>query len=188
MMPVVRLNDATFVDLKSIATWLGTETPSRTIEALVRDKMRSLDLERDVAEESQDSRSGGDELTFETTPGLSFTRLLAASVNGQELTKPNWAKLMLRVIACVKAKGFTGQKLVTELQIPAQIKPYDEEGYTHHADLGISVQGQSAQDAWKEASRLAAKHGIAVEARFQWRDNPKAQYPGRIGILRAGTA
>ena len=186
MMPVVRLNDATFLDLKSIATWLGTDTPSRTIEALVREKMENLDLARDVAEEAEGSPSGEGELTFETAPVLSFTRLLAASVNGQDLTKPNWAKLMLRVIACVKAKGYTGQKLVTELQIPAQIKPYDEEGYTHHADLGISVQGQSAQDAWKEASRLAAKHGIPVEVRFQWRDNPKAQYPGRTGILRAG--
>lgn len=187
MMPVVRLNDATFVDLKSIATWLGTDTPSRTIEALVRDKMKSLDLERDVAEESHEGLSSEGELTFETAPGLSFTRLLEATVEGQNLKKPNWAKLMLRVIACVKAKGFTGQKLVTELQIPAQIKPYDEEGYTYHADLGISVQGQSAQDAWKEASRLAAKHGVPVEVRFQWRDNPKAQYPGRVGVLSAGT-
>ena len=114
--------------------------------------------------------------------------MLAASVNGQTLTKPNWARVLLRVIASVKAKGFTGQKLVTELQIPAQIKPYDKDGYTYHGDLGISLQGQSAQDAWKEANRLAARHGIPLEVRFQWRDNPKAQYPGRIGLLRAGSA
>ena len=25
MMPVIRISDATFIDLKSISTWLGTE-------------------------------------------------------------------------------------------------------------------------------------------------------------------
>ena len=47
MMPVVRINDATFADLKSIATWFGTKTPSETIDRIVREAMEQLGMERD---------------------------------------------------------------------------------------------------------------------------------------------
>ena len=46
-------------------------------------------------------------------------------------------------------------KLVRELHIPSKAEPYEEEGFKYHPDLGISVQGQSASDAWKEVDRLA---------------------------------
>lgn len=42
MMPVLRSNDATFVDLKTISTWLGTKTPPGTVDALVRTRMEDL--------------------------------------------------------------------------------------------------------------------------------------------------
>ena len=35
MMPVIRLSDATFSELKAIATWLSAKTPSETIDRLV---------------------------------------------------------------------------------------------------------------------------------------------------------
>jgi hypothetical protein len=60
------------------------------------------------------------------------------------------------------------------------------DGYKFYPELGISVQGQSAMDAWKEVSRLAQKFRIPVEVRFQWRDNDKAQHPGKVGVIRAG--
>lgn len=188
MMPVVRISDATFVDLKSISTWLGTDTPSKTIENLVRDKMDALDLERDVNDEqSEVVASEGDVSVFERTPGLTFTRILSATMNGKSLSKPNWAGLLIEMAKHVKAKGFVEDRLATELQIPTNSEAYEEEGYRFYPELGISVQGQSAQDAWKEVSRLADKHRIPVEVKFQWRENEKAQHPGRVGIIRAGT-
>ncbi|TIL65361.1 MAG: hypothetical protein E5Y77_22410 [Mesorhizobium sp.] len=48
------------------------------------------------------------------------------------------------------------------------------------------LQGQSATDAWKEVDRLARKFGIPVGVRFQWRESPKAQHPGKIGLIRSG--
>ncbi len=41
-------------------------------------------------------------------------------------------------------------------------------------------------DVNKEASRIADKHHIPVDVTFQWRENDKAQHPGRTGVLRAG--
>lgn len=193
MMPVVRVNDATFVDLKSVATWLGTETPSKTIDRLVREKMEQLGLERDDAPEeimprdASKKASDRDDMEFRSAPGLSFTRVLAASVGGRKLAKANWSVVLLKVITATKRKnGMDARKLSHELQIPSKPYEYNSEGYRYQPELGISIQGQSAQDAWKEIQRLADKHHVAVEVRFQWRENDKAQYPGRIGILRAG--
>lgn len=191
MMPVIRISDATFIDLKSIATWLGTETPSKTIEDLVREKMDALDLdldlERDVGEEvTEVVTSGSGAKVFERTPGLTFTRILSATMEGKSLGKPNWAGLLIEMVKQVKAIGIAADRLTIELQVPTKPQAYEEEGYRFYPELGISVQGQSAQDAWREVSRLADKHRIPVEVEFQWRDNEKAQHPGRVGVVRAG--
>lgn len=186
MMPVIRISDATFVDLKSVSTWLGTNTPSETIERIVQEKMQALDLERDVEHASEVMDTDGQELVFDKTPGLAHTRVVSATIAGNAVDKPNWAGLLIRTIKFVKTKGLVGEKLAMELQIPAKASKYDEKGYTFYPDLGISIQGQSAPDAWKEVSRLANKFSIPIEVRFQWHDKDKAQHPGKIGRIRAG--
>lgn len=193
MMPVVRVNDATFFDLKSVATWLGTDTPSLTIDRLVREKMEQLGLERDDAPEEvttldvSSAVSDEGDMEFRSAPGLSFTRVLDASVSGEMLAKANWSGVLLKVITATKKKNAMDAKTLSqELQIPSKPYEHSSEGYKYQPELGISIQGQSAQDAWKEIHRLAEKHHIAAEVRFQWRENDKAQYPGRIGVLRAG--
>lgn len=193
MMPVIRVNDATFVDLKSVATWLGTETPSQTIDRLVREKMEQLGLERDDVPKEMMPRDASStapdegDMEFRSAPGLSFTRVLHASVGGQTLAKANWSGVLMNVITATKKKsGMDAKTLSHELQIPSKPYEYGSEGYKYLSELGISIQGQSAQDSWKEIQRLADKHHVAVEVRFQWRENDKAQYPGRIGVLRAG--
>ena len=186
MMPVIRINDATFVDLKSISTWLGTRTPSETIDSLVQEKMRALDLERDVEENSDGKDQNESSIQFENAPGLTFTRILYATIGGGNPDKTNWSGLLVSMIGRVKAKGLTGSKLVSELQIPAKTTASADDGFRYYPELGISVQGQSAAEAWKEISRLASKFQIPVEVQFQWRENDKAQHPGRIGIIRAG--
>ena len=92
------------------------------------------------------------------------------------------------MIAGVKAKGFEGEQLVRELGVPAKASDYEEDGYQYYPELGISFQVQSAADAWKEVDRLAKKHRIPVTVEFVWRHNPKAQSPGKTGVLRAGNA
>lgn len=147
--------------------------------------MEALDLERDINDGTLINDNPDGDLVFEKAPGLSFTRILSASVDNGKPEKINWAGLLMKVIGVVKAKGPSGEKLVTELQIPAHVSEYTMDGYKFQPELGISVQGQSAMDAWKEISRLAKKFRIPVEVRFQWRDNKKAQHPGKIGLIRA---
>lgn len=188
MMPVVRVNDATFADLSTLRTWFGTKTPSETIDRLVREAMEQLGMERDDEPDEVAATTGDGAMQFATAPGLTFTKPLAASINGKSIHNPRWSAILLLMVAQVKAKGFEGDKLVRELAIPAKVGQYEEEGFKYQPDLGISVQGQSASDAWKEVDRLAKKWRIPVTVEFRWRENPKAQYPGKTGVLRSGDA
>jgi hypothetical protein len=186
-MPVVRVNDATFTDLSALKTWFGTKTPSDTIDRIVREVMDQLDMERDVEPQETVTRTSEAAIEFDTAPSLTFTKLLSASVNGKALNSPRWASLLLATIGHIKAKGIEGEKLTRELHIPARTGRYEDEGFKFHPDLGISVQGQSASDAWKEVGRIADKWRIPVNVEFRWRQNPKAQYPDQTGRLRSGS-
>lgn len=188
MMPVVRVNDATFADLSTLRTWFGTKTPSDTIDRIVREAMEELGIERDDEPETAKTVTSDGSLEFETAPGLAFTKPLSASINGKSVPSPRWSSMLLTMIAQLKTKGFDGEKLVRELQVPAKVGRYEEEGFKYHINLGISVQGQSASDAWKEIDRIAKKWNIPVVIEFWWRQNKKAQFPGKTGRLRTGNA
>ena len=184
-MPVVRINDATFADLKAIAAWFGTSTPSQTIDRVVQEAMEQLGMERDSEPNEPVATKSDGAMEFDSAPGLAFTKPLSASVDGNSLKNPRWRGILIATIAQVRAKGFEGAKLARELHIPAKVEMYEEEGFNFHPELGISVQGQSASDAWKEIDRIAKKHRIPVMIEFWWRQNPKAQFPGRTGLLRS---
>lgn len=188
MMPVVRVNDATFDDLSTLKRWFGTKTPSDTIDRIVRGAMDQLGIERDDVPETAATSTSDGAMEFNSAPGLAFTKPLSASINGKAVPSPRWSSMLLTMIAQLKAKGFDDDKLVRELQVPAKTERYEEEGFKYYANLGISVQGQSASDSWKEIDRIAKKWGIPVVIEFWWRQNPKAQFPGKTGRLRSGNA
>lgn len=58
---------------------------------------------------------------------------------------------------------------------PARTDNYDGEEFKFNSELGISIKGQSAADAWNEIDRIAKKWRIPVVVELQWRENPKAQ-------------
>ena len=49
------------------------------------------------------------------------------------------------------------------------------------AELGISVQGQDGNGAWRAACHIAQKLGLALTARFVWREKDGAAFPGISG-------
>ncbi|MGV2129266.1 T4SS efffector SepA family protein [Agrobacterium vitis] len=187
MMPVIRIDDATFDRLSTLKTWYRTKTPSETIDRIVQEVFEQLGMERDDEPAGVETRTSDSVMQFNNAPGLTFTKPLTASINGKILSGPPWNSILQTVIAQVKAKGLEGKALAQELAIGARTDVYEDEGFKFHPDLGISVQGQSAGDCWREADRLAKKWRIPVSVEFRWRDNPKAQYPGKTGILQSGT-
>ena len=188
MMPVVRINDATFIDLSTLKTWFGTKSPSETIDRIVREAMEQLGIERDDEAEDVAITPTTGAKVFDTAPSLTFTKPIKASINGTTIPNPNWASILHVMLEQMKAKGFVGERLVKELAIPTRTAKYEEDGYRYIPELGVSVQGQSAADAWKEIDRLGKKWRIPVNVEFVWRQNPKAQHPGKAGVLRSGIA
>ena len=188
MMPVIRIDDATFAGLSTLKTWFGTKTPGDTIERVVREAMDQLGFERDDEPDADVAISDEGAMEFASAPGLTFTKPLAASLNGKTIQSPRWSSILFAMIAHLKAAGIEGEQLVRELHIPVKVGSYTKEGFRYHHKLGISLQGQSASDAWKEIDRLAKKWKVPVKVEFWWRQNSKAQYPGRTGILRSGGA
>jgi len=188
MSPVIRISDSTFVDLKVIATWLGIKTPPETLDHLVHEAMERLGIERDDEPEPITTAAATSDrvIEFNTAPGLAFTIPITASIDGKMLRNPTWSEILLAMIGQVKDKGYKGQNLVNELDIPARADRYEKEGFTFRPVLGISVQGKSTPDCWKEIDRIAKKWHIPVSVEFRWRQNPKAQYPGKMGVLRSG--
>ncbi len=186
-MPVIRISDAAFADLKYIATWLEADTPSKAIDRLVRNEMERLGLGREEQPISELAAPANNDVhSYDKAPGLSFTRVLFATVSSAHFSKMNWATLLLELIRCVQKKGIVGDNLAREIQIPSKVGRFEKNGFKFHPDIGLSIQGQSASDVWREVNRLANKHRIPVEVQFQWRDNDKAQHPGRTGSIKAG--
>ncbi len=188
MMPVIRLNDATFADLSALKTWYGTKTPSETIDRIVRDAMEQLDMERDAAAEEVTVTTSDGAMHFDAAPGLAFTKPLAASINGKALHSPCWSALLLTMIAQVKTKASRVTSSFANLPSLQRLSGMMRKVSNSVLTLGISVQGQSASDCWKEVERLSKKWAIPVSVKFWWKQNPKAQYPGKTGILRSGPA
>lgn len=187
-MPVVRINDVTFADLSTLKTWFGTKSPSETIDRIVREAMEQLGIEHDDEAEGVPVTANDGALVFDVAPSLTFTKPMKATINDNAILNPKWASILHVMIAQVKAKGFEGEKLVHELAVPTKAASYEDDGYRYYPELGISVQGQSAADAWKEVDRLSKKWRIPVAVEFVWRQNPKAQHPGKAGVLRSGNA
>ncbi len=188
MMPVLRIDDATFAGLSTLKTWFGTKTPSATIERVVKEAMDQLGFERDDEPDTEVVVSQGGAMEFTEAPGLTFTKPLAASLNGKTIQSPRWSSILLAMIAYLKTEGLSSEQLVRELHIPVKVGSYVGEGFRYNHSLGVSLQGQSAADAWREVDRLAKKWTVPVKVEFWWRQNSKAQFPGRTGILRSGGA
>ncbi len=189
MMPVVRVSDAAFMDLKLLSKWLETKTPGATIEEIISRSMDDLGLVQGASAEAHvggELPAAGAPMTFKKTPGLSFTKVLTAKVDGIPVPNPKWGTVLTKTIGAVLKTGLNAEALVRDLQINARSDQYEEHGYKYQPEVGLSIQGQSAPDAWREISRLANKWQIPVEVEFQWRENPKAQHPGRLGVLHAG--
>jgi hypothetical protein len=58
-----------------------------------------------------------------------------------------------------------------------------DDGFQPLGNLGFSIQGVAANDAWKAVLHLARALGCSVEVEFEWRSKEDAQHPGRRGRL-----
>ena len=57
----------------------------------------------------------------------------------------------------------------------------EDNGYNYVKEVGVSIQGPDANNAWKATYNVLQALKMPVEVIFVWQDNPKAATPGAIG-------
>lgn len=116
-------------------------------------------------------------------PSLKHTKVLAASVNGEDLVNPNWNLVMetLVIRAINEFREFDELRRRCPINMVRGCK--EDEGYHHLAEVDVSVQRRSANDIGRALAVGAPNLGIEVEVTFVWRAKEGAAFPGERARL-----
>jgi len=116
-------------------------------------------------------------------PSLTHTKVLAIEFCGRPLEHghANWNGLLNAAVRTAKSRAKTAADLKQLVIIPYVDGQKTDEGYRYLPELGLSVQGQDANGAWKAACHIAQKLGLTLTARFVWREKDGAAFPGITG-------
>lgn len=112
-------------------------------------------------------------------PNLAFTTVKFVKLNGEPLP-PHWNTLMLAVIReC--GRHMTKEQIRKLIICNYVAGKKEDHGYKYLEDVGVSVQGQDANNAWKATYHILKAIKVPVEVQFVWQENPKAAAPGSSG-------
>jgi hypothetical protein len=156
--------------------WELSEEGIKYAEGLIADRNISFD---------QHNKTGETVRTFNTksVPNLRHTKLLSARVKNETI-RPTWNGLLFDLISRIPKdvleKPDEARRLIIVNFVTGK---KEDEGYRFIPELGISVQGQDANDSWKGASHIAQRLGVPVEVEFLWRMKEGAAFPGSTGRL-----
>ena len=117
-------------------------------------------------------------------PSLTHTKVLAIEFCGQPLERghANWNGLLNAAVRAAKSRAKAGSPDLKQLVIIPYVDGHKtDEGYQYLPELGLSVQGQDANGAWKAACHIAQKLGLALTARFVWRGRTARRSPASPG-------
>jgi hypothetical protein len=118
-------------------------------------------------------------------PNLTHTKVLAVEFCGRpmEHRQANWNGLLDAAVREAKIHAKSTSELKQLIIIPFAEGPKTDEGFRFLSDVGVSVQGQDANGAWRGACHIAQRLGLAIAATFVWREKEGAAFPGVTGRL-----
>lgn len=173
-MPQVTLEASTIERMKAYA-----EPLVDTLDTLILKGLDAIDMLSKKADEPVSS-----ERIFNpaSPPNLAYTTVKSITWKGKRLgtSETYWNPLMLLAVkelpkhmtkeegrALILCNKFTGKK--------------EDNGYKYVEEMGLSIQGQDANNAWKTTYNILKEIKEPVEIVFAWQDNPKAASPGAFG-------
>lgn len=185
MPPSVELSPTTFSRLQNHAVPLVD-----TIETVIN---RFIDFYEKQANNASQPSSGKEKAKVfnpSTPPDLTHTKVLGVMVNGEALGhgQDNWNGLLNAVVRRASAQAKSADAFKKLMAVNFVEGQKTDEGYRYLSDLGISIQGQDANGAWRGVAHMAQKLGLPVSVTFAWREKVGAAFPGVTGalILNAG--
>jgi hypothetical protein len=179
MMPSIQLSQATFERLQMLAEPL-VDTPESIIKRLLDSHGSAFHPAKAAQPLTVAKPREFDPLK---APKLTHTKVFSASFAGRELAAPGWNRLLDEALsyAMKQLVNFEEIKRIAVINIVEGKK--EDEGYHHLTDVGISVQGQDANSAWRGTIYIARRLNVPVEVEFAWRDKEGAERPGEAGKM-----
>jgi hypothetical protein len=117
-------------------------------------------------------------------PGdLTHTRVLSATIDGQQLHHPKWKGVMdhLHVIGLQHLGSFEALKQASGANL--RKGRFEKDGYKYLPQADLSIQGVAAKLAWSHSLHLARTLKVPVRLEIQWHDKPEAAHPGETAVL-----
>jgi hypothetical protein len=178
---VIEISDELFARMQAFAAPL-VDTP----ETIMGRALAALEAGSSVGPQDVGSRIKS--FNPAAPPSLSHTTPRRMVLAGRALPRSEtyWNSLMLAVIRKARDDGLTPTQIQATLSVNSVVGDKDFHGYKFLPDVGISVQGQDANSAWRQTYDLATTIGVAVEVEFVWQETPKAAMPGVAGRFTVG--
>jgi hypothetical protein len=187
MTYAVKLSTSLFERLQAHATPLVD-----TIETVILRAVDALDAQKAAANGSKTAPADEGPIEFKPGrhPSLSHTTPKAITLNGKEFAKGDiyWNTLMYATIREAHAQGHTLEQITSEMIVKHVQGKKEDNGYKFLEEVGISVQGQDANAAWKQAYTMATAFEMSIQVIFTWQANEKAAQPNVTGIFLVNQA
>lgn len=114
---------------------------------------------------------------------LTHTRVLSASIDGQQLHRPKWKSVTdhLHVIGLQRLGSFEALRKASGANL--RKGRFERDGYKYLPQADLSIQGVAAKLAWSHSLRLARALNVPVRLEIEWHDKPEAMHPGETANL-----
>jgi hypothetical protein len=172
----VELPDDLFAKLQKHAVPF-VDTPVTVIERAVRA------LEEGDEEPATPAEEGPRSFNPAAPPDLAFTTPRKGVVGTKVLPKNQtyWNNVMLAVIREAAVRGISTDDLLELLTVNCAKGERHDTGFSYVPEANLSIQGQNANNAWRQAYVIASSVGVPVEVVFAWQNNSKAAMPNTVG-------
>ena len=119
-------------------------------------------------------------------PNLTHTKVLEAVIDGAPIPRPNWKNVLKALLhrAMGRAGSFGELHRSCQGTVPIVEGRKTDGGFGYIPALGVSIQGQNAQDVCIALVTVAQALGIAIDVSFMWRGKKEAAFPGERARLR----
>lgn len=173
MTPQVNLESSTIERMKSYA-----EPLVDTLDTVILKALDAIDMLKAKTDAPLSERV----LNPAAPPNLSYTTVKSVVFNGKPFpaAEAYWNPLLLATVREAK-KTRTKEQVKALLICNHTLGKKEDNGYKYLDDVGLSIQGQDANNAWKATYHILQAIKVPVEVIFAWQDNPKAVSPGAMG-------